>query len=177
MILLDTNVLSETLRPSPDPNVVAWLRAVEPPLSAPYADAMSSAANKTQRTDVPVGDFLATVDERRRAEAETLIPMMGELTGEEPYMYGPSIIGFGTRHYVYDSGREGDMPVLSFSPRNSAVTVYVNDGFDGHEDLLAELGRHRTSKACLYLTRLENADLDVLKRLLARSVAAQKGRQ
>lgn len=138
---------------------------------------MSPAANKTQRTDVPVGDFLATVDERRRAEAETLIPMMRELTGEEPYMYGPSIIGFGTRHYVYDSGREGETPVLSFSPRESAVTVYVNDGFDGHEDLLAELGKHRTSKACLYLTRLEHADLDVLKRLLERSVASQRGEQ
>lgn len=138
---------------------------------------MSPAANKTQRTDVPVEDFLATVEERRRAEAETLIPLMRELTGEEPYMYGPSIIGFGTRHYRYDSGREGETPVLSFSPRKSALTLYVNVGFDGHQDLLAELGRHRTSKACLYLTCLEGVDLAVLRRLLQRSVAGQEARQ
>ena len=132
---------------------------------------MSSAANKTQRTDVPVGDFLATVDEHRRAEAETLIPMMRELTGEEPYMYGPSIIGFGISHYRYESGREGVAPVLAFSPRKSAVTVYLNEGFERHQDLLSELGRHRTSKVCLYLTRLDVVDLDVLRRLLERTLA------
>lgn len=135
---------------------------------------MSPAANKTRPTDVPVEDYLATVEDRRRREAETLIPIMRELTGEEPYMYGPSIIGFGISHYRYESGREGVAPVLAFSPRKSAVTVYLNEGFERHQDLLSELGRHRTSKVCLYLTRLDAVDLDVLRRLLERTLAEMK---
>lgn len=128
-------------------------------------------ANTTAPTDVPVEDFLATVSEKRRREAHVLIDMMREVSGEEPVMWGPSIIGFGTHHYRYASGREGDTGVLGFSPRKAAQTIYFVDGFDHQQDLLARLGKHRTSVACLYVNKLPDIDLDVLREMLTRSHA------
>ena len=109
------------------------------------------AENKTQPTTAGVADFLAGVAPRRQAEAETLIAMMRDISGFEPVLWGPSIIGFGTTHYRYDSGREGEMPIVGFSPRAQALVLYLLPGFDAHDALLGKLGKHTTGKSCLYL--------------------------
>lgn len=127
--------------------------------------------NKTRPTDADVDAFLATVPDRRAAEARTLIAMMSDITGEAAVMWGPSIIGFGSYHYRYASGREGDAPVCAFSPRKAALTVYLPEGFGDHAELLAALGKHRTSVSCLYITRLSEVDADVLRELVTRSCA------
>ena len=130
------------------------------------------AESKTRRNDADVGEFLDAVpDARRREEARTVCSLMAEVTGEPPAMWGDSIVGFGTRRLRYDTGRELDWPVVGFSPRKGATTVYVLDGFDGYEDLLGRLGRHRTGKSCLYLSSLAAVDQDVLRELVRRSFA------
>lgn len=123
------------------------------------------AENKTQPTTAGVADFLAGVAPRRQAEAETLIAMMRDISGFEPVLWGPSIIGFGTTHYRYDSGREGDMPILAFSPRKARLTIYF-DGFDHYGDQLARLGKHSSSVSCLYVNKLDDIDLAVLREML-----------
>jgi len=131
------------------------------------------AENKTLPTDVPVDEFLAQVENaRRRADAETALTLYKDVTGLEPVMWGPSIVGFGSSHYVYASGREGDMPAAGFSPRKANMTFYINAGFEGVEDLLAKLGKHRTSVSCLYINKLADVDLDVLRQIIARDFAA-----
>jgi len=128
------------------------------------------AENKTKPTGADVDAFIDAVDsDRRREEARTVLTLMREVTGEEPAMWGPSMVGFGSVHYRYESGREGDMFAAGFSPRKGAMTVYVNDGFDGREELLARLGPHTTGAACLYLKRLDAVDLDVLRDLVEAS--------
>lgn len=124
------------------------------------------AENKTQPTTASVDDFLAGLTERRRTEASTLIGLMRRITGAEPVMWGPSIIGFGSVHYRYDSGREGDMPVLGFSPRKARLTIYFSEGFDRYGEQLAKLGKHSISVSCLYATKLADIDLDVLTTML-----------
>jgi hypothetical protein len=121
--------------------------------------------NKTQPTTVSVDYFLETVSPVRQQEAKTLIAIMQEITGLPPVLWGPSIIGFGTQHYKYETGREGDMPQLAFSPRKAALTVYF-EGFDSYGEQLAKLGKHKSSVACLYLTKLADADLSVLREML-----------
>ncbi len=125
------------------------------------------AENKTRPTTVPVDDFLAGLTERRRTEALTLISLMTRITGEAPVMWGPSIIGFGSVHYRYASGREGDMPILGFSPRKAKLTIYF-DGFDHYAEQLAVLGTYTSSVSCLYATKLADLDLDVLTAMLER---------
>ena len=126
-----------------------------------------SSANKTQPTSVPVEEFVAGVEHPvRRSDAETLLEMFTRVTGEEPVMWGPSIIGFGQYHYVYDSGREGDAPAVGFSPRKANLTLYVLSDHPEQADLLARLGKHRTSVACLYINKLSDVDLDVLEQLV-----------
>ena len=121
-------------------------------------------------TGTPVEEFLAGVTPAaRREDARTLIALMSRLTGEPPAMWGPSIIGFGALRLTYASGRRVDVPILGFSPRASAQSIYLTVGFDRHRDLLDRLGKHREAKSCLYLTRLANIDLDVLEQLLVRS--------
>lgn len=132
----------------------------------------TASSNKTAPTDVPVEDFLATVPPSRADEARELIAEMRTLTGLEPVMWGPSIIGFGTRHYRTAAGREGDVPLLGFSPRKTALTVYVSEGFDDYGDLLDRLGRHRTGASCLYLPRMDAVDRGVLHSVLERTLAA-----
>ncbi|MHA6525118.1 DUF1801 domain-containing protein [Tessaracoccus sp. G1721] len=124
----------------------------------------------TRPTAVPVEDFLATIPDRRRPEADELIAVMREITGEPAVMWGPSIIGFGSLHYRYDTGREGDMPRLAFSPRKATLTIYF-EGFDGYGEQLAKLGRHKTGASCLYLNKLSDADPAVLREMLATSYA------
>lgn len=127
------------------------------------------AENKTRPTDVDVDEFIVGVgNDRRRQEARTVLALMREITGEEAVLWGPSIIGFGSVHYRYDSGREGDMPAAAFSPRKAAVTVYLDD-FAEREELLDRLGPHTTGKACLYIKRLDAVDVDVLRELITAS--------
>ncbi len=128
--------------------------------------------NKTKPETASVADFLAAVkDPRRRQDAEQVCALMAEVTGEPPVMWGASIVGFGRYRYQYDSGRSGEWALTGFSPRSSALTLYISDGFPSHQALLARLGPHKTGKACLYLKRLEDVDLDVLRQLVAASVA------
>ncbi|PHI19775.1 hypothetical protein CEQ90_11145 [Lewinellaceae bacterium SD302] len=128
-------------------------------------------ANKTTPTNVSVSDFLATVDnEQKRADAQTIIDLMQEITGESPVMWGPSIIGFGKYHYTYASGREGDWMETGFSPRKSAISLYLMGGIGRQADLLEKLGKYKTGKSCLYIKRLSDVDMDVLRELIATSV-------
>lgn len=125
---------------------------------------------KTKPTEVNVETFLESVSEKRRKEAHTLIALMQEISGEKPYMWGPSIIGFGTQHYKYESGREGDMPQLAFSPRKASLTVYF-EGFDRYGELLAKLGKHKHSVSCLYINKLADVNLGILRTMLEQSFA------
>ncbi|HEX6203900.1 MAG TPA: DUF1801 domain-containing protein [Thermoanaerobaculia bacterium] len=124
---------------------------------------------KTQPTAASVDDFLAALPAERRADCETLLSLLGRATGEPPRMWGPSIVGFGSYHYRYASGREGDWFLAGFSPRKKDLTVYVMAGFDGFEELLGRLGRHRLGKSCLYLRSLADVDLGVLEEMVGRS--------
>jgi hypothetical protein len=128
-------------------------------------------------TDAPVEGFLARVaDERRREDARRLCALMQEVTGEPPVMWGTSIIGFGTCHYRYASGREGDSALASFAPRSQHLVIYLVGGFETrHRSVLARLGPHETGKGCLYLRRLDDVDQEALRELIDRSVRVHKG--
>jgi hypothetical protein len=128
------------------------------------------ASPKTQPTDADVGAFLAAIeDPQRRADSEGVCRLMEEETGERPRMWGESIVGFGEYHYTYASGREGDWMALGFSPRKANLTLYLMDGFSGYQELLARLGRHSTGRSCLYVKRLADVDVDVLREMVRRS--------
>lgn len=128
------------------------------------------AANKTQPGQVSPDDFLATVTPpERRADADLLIDLFGRVSGQPPVMWGPSIIGFGSHHYRYESGREGDMPRIAFSPRKAELVLYVGAGNPKIAPLLPALGRHRTGKGCLYVRRLSEVDAGVLERIVRQS--------
>ncbi|UJP39175.1 DUF1801 domain-containing protein [Cellulomonas palmilytica] len=107
----------------------------------------------------------------RRRDAHTLLELFGRVTGERPVMWGPSIVGFGSYHYRYASGREGDAPAAGFSPRSTATTLYFPYGFDGYDDELAALGPHRLGASCLYVKDLATVDLAVLESLVSRAYA------
>jgi len=127
---------------------------------------------KTQKNDASVVDFLNSVpDERKRADSFAVLELMREVTGEEPAMWGDSIVGFGSYRYKYASGRQGDWMLTGFSPRKQNLTLYIMSGFDDYESLLADLGKHKTGKACLYIKKLEDIDLVVLRELVRQSVA------
>lgn len=126
--------------------------------------------NKTRPTDQSVVDFLNGVEHNtRREDSFTLLKMMQAVTGDEPVMWGSSIVGFGSYHYKYESGREGDMPLIGFSPRKQSMTLYIMPGFDEYDDLLEKLGKHKIGKACLYVNKLADVDPDVLRKLIKRS--------
>ena len=121
-----------------------------------------------QPTDVDPREFIAGVEHAvRRADALRMLTIMGEVTGDEPVMWGPSIIGFGSYHYVYASGREGDAPAAGFSPRKAHLVVYLMGGIEErYPEQLAKLGPYKASKACLYLKKLDDVDEDVLRYLI-----------
>ena len=122
---------------------------------------------KTKQTDADVDAFLEAVQsDQRRKDARRVLAIMRAVTGEEPVMWGQSMIGFGIVHYRYATGREGDMFAAGLSPRKAALTVYLAEGFAGREELLARLGPHTTGRSCLYLKRLDTVDLDVLRELI-----------
>lgn len=122
--------------------------------------------------DGAVQAFLDGVtDPVRRRDAETLLELMGRVSGEAAYLWGASIVGFGTYHYRYESGRQGDAPAASFSPRKAATTIYLPDGVGAHADALDRLGPHTTGVGCLYVKNLADVDLSVLEAIVARSYA------
>lgn len=135
------------------------------------------ADNKTKPTKLSVGAFIdALTDQSMRADAKALCKLMQSATGEKPKMWGPSIIGFGSYHYTYDSGREGDAPLIGFSPRKGATVLYNATLAIDSEELLAKLGKHTTGKACLYIKKLADVDQKVLEALVVKSVAAARAR-
>jgi Domain of unknown function (DU1801) len=128
-------------------------------------------------TGTPVAEFLARVpDERRREDARRMCALMQEITGEPPAMWGTSIVGFGSYHYRYASGREGDSALASFSPRSQHLAIYLIGEFtERHQSALARLGPHQTGKGCLYLKHLDDVDIGALRELIDRSVRVRKG--
>ncbi|TFG66138.1 MAG: DUF1801 domain-containing protein [Gemmatimonadales bacterium] len=129
------------------------------------------AENKTKPTGASVDEFLASVEnDRRRSDALVVCKLMKDLTGKKPVMWGPTMVGFGTYHYKYESGREGDWFVAGFAPRKANLVLYIMSGFKGHAALLAALGKHKTGGCCLYINKLEDVDMDVLRELIHRSV-------
>jgi hypothetical protein len=135
------------------------------------------ADNKTQPNKLSVAAYIdGLTDQTRKADAKALVKLMQGTTGKKPTMWGPSIVGFGSYHYKYDSGREGDMPVVGFSPRKAASVLYGVTGFGGSEALLAKLGKHTTGKGCLYIKKLADVDQKVLEEMVAKSVAATRAR-
>lgn len=130
---------------------------------------------KTKKTDDSVTDFLNKVEnEKKRADSFAILNLMQEITGEEPKMWGTSIVGFGDYHYKYESGREGDWFLAGFSPRKQNLTLYIMAGFDEYDQLLEKLGKHAIGKSCLYIKKLEDVDQEVLKELVSRSVEHMK---
>jgi Domain of unknown function (DU1801) len=126
---------------------------------------------KTKPTGESVKDFLNKIpDPERRQDCFAIAKIMEEITGDEPKMWGPSIVGFGTYHYKYDSGREGDWLVTGFSPRKKDLTLYMMMGFEKHDELMKQLGKHSVGKSCLYIKRLSDIHVPTLKKLIKASV-------
>ncbi|MEZ4828776.1 MAG: DUF1801 domain-containing protein [Bacteroidia bacterium] len=130
------------------------------------------AENKTKKTSQSVTEFLNAVEpEHRRQDCFTVLKMMETLTGQKPKMWGPAIVGFGDYHYKYESGREGDFFRIGFSPRKQNLTLYIMAGFDRYEEIMERLGKYKTGKSCLYINKLTDIDMDVLKELSQASLA------
>jgi len=133
------------------------------------------AENKTKPTKVSVAKYIAALpDENKRSDSKALLKMMQIASGEKPKMWGPSIIGFGSCHYVYESGREGDMPMAAFSPRKPAIVFYGLTGFEGAEHLLTKLGKYTQGKGCLYIKKLADVDTKILEAMIVKAVAAAR---
>jgi hypothetical protein len=133
------------------------------------------AENKTRPTELSVAACIDAVTEpAKRADAKALVKLMQSATGEKPKMWGPSIIGFGSHHYTYESGREGDVPLAGFSPRKAATVLYGVTGFDDADAMLAKLGKHSTGKGCLYIKKLADVDPKVLEKLVVKAVASKR---
>ena len=125
------------------------------------------AEQKTKPTNQSVKEFLNEIPEpERRADCFAVAKIMEEITGEKPKMWGPSIVGFGSYHYKYASGREGDWPMMGFSPRKKDLTLYIMMGFEKHAELMERLGKHSTGKSCLYIKRLSDVHIPTLKKLI-----------
>ncbi|MBV6641301.1 MAG: DUF1801 domain-containing protein [Cyclobacteriaceae bacterium] len=130
------------------------------------------ATNKTQPNDSNVNAFLDSVaEDKKRADSFKLLKIMQEITSESPKMWGSSIIGFGNYHYKYESGREGDFFIVGFSPRKQNLTLYIMPGFERYEKLMADLGKYKTGKSCLYIKSLDDVDMKILKELISNSVS------
>ena len=122
---------------------------------------------KTKLNKLSVDRFLKSIpDEAKRQDSIAIVKLMQQITNEEPKMWGSSILGFGSYHYVYDTGHEGDMCMVGFSPRKQTLTLYVMADFEGRDELLKKLGKHKSSKACLYINRLDDVHLPTLKKLI-----------
>ena len=132
---------------------------------------------KTKQTEASVDEYLDAIeDPRRRADCAAISALMKKVTKCEPKMWGPSIVGFGSYHYRYETGHEGDACLAGFSPRKPEIVVYIADAFESREKLLQELGKHRASKVCVYIKRLSDIDVAVLEKLVKASVAEARKR-
>ena len=130
---------------------------------------------KTKRNKASVSGFLAKIpDKQRRADCQVVLKMMQEASGEKPQMWGPSIVGFGSYHYKYATGREGDMPITGFSPRKQDLTLYIMGGFGRYKDLMKKLGKFKTGVGCLYIKRLDDVHLPTLKKLIRANVKVMR---
>lgn len=133
------------------------------------------AENKTKATEASVEGYISAIeDETRRKDCEALTRLMTRATKQEPKMWGTSIVGFGSYHYKYESGREGDSCLVGFSSRKGDISVYLVANFPGLEQLLSKLGRYRLGKGCLYIRKLSEVDLGVLEQLIVGTVAERK---
>ena len=133
------------------------------------------AENKTKQTEASVDDYIADItDEPRRRDCETLAKLMAKATGQPPKLWGLGIVGFGSYHYKYESGREGDMCLVGFASRKGDISLYGLNAGPNHEALLLKLGKHKMGKGCLYLKSLAGIDLKVLEQLVAEGAAATK---
>lgn len=130
------------------------------------------AKNKTAETEKSVHDFIMefTDSEQKRQDSYTLIEMMQSISGFPPKMWGPSIIGFGTYHYKYASGHEGDAPLIGFSPRKAAISLYVYTGLEEHSHLLDELGKYKIGKVCIYVNKLSDINMQKLETLTRETI-------
>lgn len=129
------------------------------------------AKSKTKETSVSVEDFIKTVkDETKRNDSFTLIEFIKKITGLEPKMWGPSIVGFGSHHYKYDSGREGDSPNIAFSPRASSIALYLSGNFKDREALLDKFGKHKTDKGCVHIKSLKDINTDILETMITHHI-------
>jgi hypothetical protein len=130
---------------------------------------------KTKETDSSVIEFIETIEiPKKREDAYKLLNIFTETTGFEAKMWGPSIIGFGTYHYKYESGHEGDAPLVGFSPRKAKISLYLTPGDTKREELLKDLGKYTAGKACVYINKIADIDVDVLKTLINQSVVFLK---
>lgn len=126
---------------------------------------------KTKLNNRSVDRFLKSIpDKQKRQDCVALVKLMQQVTRAEPKMWGSSIIGFGSYHYTYASGHEGDTCLVGFSPRKQNLTLYIMAGFEQYDELLTKLGKHKTGKACLYINRLADIHLPTLKKLIRQSV-------
>jgi uncharacterized protein YdhG (YjbR/CyaY superfamily) len=131
--------------------------------------------NKTKPTNTKVDDFLSKIDPKRQEETKSIIEIMQKISGFNPVLWGPSIIGFGSQHYKYETGREGDMPVISFSPRKASISIYFAEGFDRYSDLLSKIGKYKASVSCLYINKLEDVNMEVLREMIKQSFERASG--
>lgn len=126
---------------------------------------------KTKLNDASVEEFLNSVeDEKKRKASFVILDLMQDVTAKEPKMWGDSIVGFGSYHYKYKSGREGDWFLTGFSPRKQNLTLYIMPGFEEYDNLMNDLGKYKTGKSCLYINKIEDVDLEVLRKLVKESV-------
>ena len=133
------------------------------------------AENKTQPTNQSVKEFIESNSSgQKQKDAFELLRIMEDLSGEKAVMWGPGLIGFGKYHYKYESGREGDFLRTGFSPRKAALSIYIMAGFSRYEELLSRLGKHKIGKACLYVKKLSDIDVEVLKELIKESLHYMK---
>lgn len=134
-----------------------------------------TAGLKTKVNDASVTGFLRSVeDEQKQTDSFEIARMMEQITKEKPKMWGTSIVGFGSYHYKGASGREGDWMLIGFSPRKQNITLYIMPGFERYPGLMKKLGKHSTGKSCLYIKRLSDVDIDVLKELMTESLKVMK---
>lgn len=129
------------------------------------------AKNKTTETENSIVDFINNIDdEAKRNDAFEIAKIMEEVTHFKPKLWGPSIIGFGSYHYKYASGREGDAPLVAFSPRKAAISLYIHTAPEKREELLSKLGKHKSAKGCIYIKKLSDIDIENLKSMISLSL-------
>ena len=132
---------------------------------------------KTIQTEDSIIDFIKKQpDEQRQKDALTIVEIMQKQSGFAPKMWGPAIIGFGSYHYKYASGHEGEAPLIGFSPRKTEFALYLSSAFENREELLKQFGKHKTAKACIYIKKVEDININILKKMIANSVKHYKAK-